>query len=117
LPEPTETGPRLSGALTVTLTPGSLLERIYARRTIAETYTCSYGLNPDFQETLTSTGLHIAATDDAGEVRAVELPDRRFFLATLFLPQHSSSEDRPHPLITAYLEAALRFREELRRDT
>jgi len=91
----------------MTLAPGSRLHRIYGRPTIAETFTCSYGLNPDFQAALTTAGLKLTATDDAGEVRAVEIPDHRFFLATLFLPQYASTPDEPHPLITAYLEAAL----------
>jgi CTP synthase (UTP-ammonia lyase) len=32
-----------------------------------------------------------------------------FYVATLFLPQISSSPERPHPLIVAYLRAALAF--------
>lgn len=36
----------------------------------------------------------------------VELPDRRFYLATLFVPQLGSQPDSPHPLILAYLRAA-----------
>ena len=44
--------------------------------------------------------------DANGEARMVELPDRRFFIATLFLPQHNSAPDHPHPLIVAFLRAA-----------
>ncbi len=101
---------RLSGTLTVTLAPGSLLGRIYRQRTIAEAYNCNYGLNPIFRARLVAAGLRITGVDDAGDVRAVELPAHRFFVATLFQPQGSSAAGRPHPLITAYLEAALRFR-------
>jgi CTP synthase (UTP-ammonia lyase) len=37
----------------------------------------------------------------------VELTGRRFFMATLFLPQLSSTPTTPHPIIMAYLQAAL----------
>ena len=35
-----------------------------------------------------------------------ELPDRRFYLATLFLPQLASTESAPHPLVVAFVGAA-----------
>jgi CTP synthase (UTP-ammonia lyase) len=43
-------------------------------------------------------------------VRAIELPRHRFFVATLFQPQLSSTAEEPHPLILAYLEAAGAFK-------
>jgi CTP synthase (UTP-ammonia lyase) len=39
----------------------------------------------------------------------MELMNHRFFVATLFLPQLSSSPATPHPLIMAYLRAAAVF--------
>lgn len=57
---------------------------------------------PDF----TAAGLQLTAFDDNGELRAIELPGDRFFMATLFQPQLSSTEARPHPLIVAYLNAS-----------
>lgn len=40
------------------------------------------------------------------EIRAVELPNHRFFIATLFQPQLSSKPGTPHPLIVQFLRAA-----------
>jgi hypothetical protein len=48
----------------------------------------------------------VVGVDRDGEARVLELPGRRFFIATLFVPQLSSSPNSPHPLITAYLRAA-----------
>jgi CTP synthase (UTP-ammonia lyase) len=48
----------------------------------------------------------MSATDATGAVRAVELPGKRFFLGTLFIPQFSSAEKAPHPVVTAFLHAA-----------
>jgi CTP synthase (UTP-ammonia lyase) len=57
-------------------------------------------------EPLIRNGLVISGTDQDGEARIVELPSLRFFVATLFVPQTSSASGAPHPLISAYLQAA-----------
>ena len=49
----------------------------------------------------------VAATDDSGEVRAVERQDHPFFVATLCQPQLSSWPGRPHPLWSAFVAAVL----------
>ena len=49
----------------------------------------------------------VAATDDDGEVRAVERPDHPFFVATLYQPQLTSSHERPHPIWTGFVDAVL----------
>jgi CTP synthase (UTP-ammonia lyase) len=106
VPERAAGAPALSGTLTVRLLPDSLIGRVLGQSVIAEAYSCSYELNPDFQDALVAHGLRITAVDDTGAVRAVELPDRRFFVATLFQPQRASREGRPHALIAAFIEAA-----------
>ena len=53
-------------------------------------------------------GLRPAAFDDRGELRAVELPDHPFFVATLYQPQLSSTDERPHPVIVEFVAAASR---------
>jgi CTP synthase (UTP-ammonia lyase) len=49
------------------------------------------------------------ARAEHGEARAVELYAHPFFVATLFQPQLSSSPDKPHPLVTAFVKAAAEF--------
>jgi CTP synthase (UTP-ammonia lyase) len=88
----------------------SQLFRIYRRGEIDEEYTCNYELNPAFQASFEQSGLCIAARGERREVRAVELSERVFFVATLFMPQLSSTATSPHPLITAFLNAAHAFR-------
>jgi CTP synthase (UTP-ammonia lyase) len=39
----------------------------------------------------------------------VEISDHSFYVGTLYQPQLSSAPDSPHPLIVAYLRAALDF--------
>jgi CTP synthase (UTP-ammonia lyase) len=96
----------------VRVVPGSRAGHAYGRATSEEEYYCTFGLNPAYQALLHDGGLRVVGVDQDGEARIVELADRRFFLATLFLPQLTSALGRPHPLITAYLTAAGRFRAE-----
>jgi CTP synthase (UTP-ammonia lyase) len=50
----------------------------------------------------------VAGVDaEDGDVRVMRLTDHPFFVLTLFVPQTSSSPDRPHPLILGFLRAAL----------
>jgi CTP synthase (UTP-ammonia lyase) len=95
---------------TITLLPGTLAHRMYGKGEATEHFVCNYGLNPAYREILSQGGLTIAGIDASEEVRIVELSAHRFFLATLFLPQMSSTLIRPHSLIVAYLQAAQNFK-------
>jgi CTP synthase (UTP-ammonia lyase) len=97
----------LSGTLAISIVPGTLLARILGRTDIREAYTCSYELNPEYRDTLVAAGLRVSGIDVDGAVRAVELPDHRFYVATLFQPQRASEPGCPHPLVAAFLRAAL----------
>jgi CTP synthase (UTP-ammonia lyase) len=94
---------------TITLLPGTLAYQAYGKTEVTEQFACNYGLNPAYRAPMSHAGLKIVGTDAADEVRLVELSAHRFFIATLFLPQLSSSPARPHPLIMAYLQAAQNF--------
>jgi CTP synthase (UTP-ammonia lyase) len=91
--------------MAVQLSADSRAAQLYGRTEISERYYCNFGLNPKHQQLLDDGGLRVVGVD--GEARVLELPDRRFFVATLFVPQLSSSPESPHPLITAYLRAAV----------
>ena len=100
----------------IKIVPGSLVHRAYGREEVTEQFACSYGLNPQFREKVGTGKLKITGVDVEGEARIVELSDHPFYVATLFLPQISSKPDRPHPLIVAYLRAALAFHNARRND-
>jgi CTP synthase (UTP-ammonia lyase) len=97
--------PRLNGAGVARPVPGSLVERLCGSADLAGEYFCSFETNPDFLPRWEAAGLRVAARGEQGELRAFELPQNRFFVATLFQPQLSSSYDRPHPLVTGLLAA------------
>jgi CTP synthase (UTP-ammonia lyase) len=81
----------------------------YGRDEVVEQFRCNFGLNPAYRALVTSGPLTVAGVDRGGEVRVVELMHHRFFVATLFLPQLVSRPEAAHPLITAYLRAAVAF--------
>jgi len=91
----------------IRLVDGSRLASIYAASEIEETYHCRYGLNPSLEHLISDSSLRISGRDAAGEVRAFELVDHPFFLCTLFQPERSALVDRRHPLMDAFVSAAL----------
>lgn len=93
----------------IKITPGTHAHRVYEKEEVAEQFRCNYGLNPAYRDQIGNGELQVVGVDPDGEARVVELSHHRFFIATLFLPQFSSSPDMPHPLIVAYLKAALAF--------
>lgn len=90
----------------VRLHPGSRIARAYGSTETHESYHCSYGLNPAFRAELASGPLTVTATDEDGDVRAVELSDHPFFVATLFQPERAALEGRAPPLVAAFAKAA-----------
>jgi CTP synthase (UTP-ammonia lyase) len=87
--------------------PGSRLSALLGVEATVEQFRCNFGLNPLYRERVLGGALRAAALGENSEVRAVELDGHPFFIATLFLPQMSSSPAAPHPLLVAYLQAAI----------
>ena len=92
--------PKLSGAVPeIRLRPGSYLQSFYGKNqeTVTEEFFCNFEINPDFEWAAMEAGFPVVARGPQGEIRAIESPTHRFFLATLFQPQLSSTEKKPHP--------------------
>jgi CTP synthase (UTP-ammonia lyase) len=104
-PVPTAGGPRLDGQGTARPAPDTLFAPICGAQDLRGEYFCSFETNAAFIPRWLAAGLRIAAYGSDGDMRAFELPSRRFLVATLFQPQLSSSIDRPHPIIDGYLRA------------
>jgi CTP synthase (UTP-ammonia lyase) len=93
--------------MAVQIEPDSVAARAYGSFTAEENYYCNFGMNPAYQQKLHDAGLHITGWDADKEARIVELPDHPFYLGTLFVPQSRSTETSPHPVILAFVSAAL----------
>ncbi len=94
-------------AETVRIVRRTRAHQAYGKEEAVEKFRCGYGLNPAYRDAVEDGGLDLAGLGPEGEVRIVELPTHPFFVATLFLPQLSSSPEAPHPLIAAYLKEAV----------
>lgn len=102
--------PKLNGAGVALPVPGTKLAALCGEEDLVGEYFCSYETNPDFVARWEAAGLRVAARGEDGEMRAFELSDKPFFMATLFQPQLSSSYQRPHPVIVGFLLACLASR-------
>ena len=87
--------------------PGSRLRTIYGRDSANEEYHCNYGLNPRYALRLQCGPLKIAARDDEGAVRAVELDEHPFFIGTLFQPERAALREQTPPLVKAFVRAVV----------
>jgi CTP synthase (UTP-ammonia lyase) len=85
---------------------GTRLARAYGVESAVEGYHCSYGLNPLYEERLRNDPLQVAARDDAGSIRAVELTGNQFFVATLFQPERAALRGQVPPIVRSFLAAA-----------
>ena len=93
----------------IELQADTMAYQVYGKEETVEKYSCNYSLNPEYQEQISQGKLKVVGRNGEGAVRVIELEERRFFLASLFLPQMSSAAGRPHPMIMKYLEEALKF--------
>jgi CTP synthase (UTP-ammonia lyase) len=110
LPNRRAGGPKGSGDERLKILAGTRLRSICGSADAFEQYFCNYGVNEEYEKRFQAAGLRVSARGALGETRAVELPDHRFFIATLFQPQLSSRPEAPHRIWLAFLRAALRFR-------
>jgi CTP synthase (UTP-ammonia lyase) len=102
-----EGAPRLWGKLKIRVIQSSAAYSIYKKVEIKEPFNCNYELNPAFRGRLERHGLKVSGESADGGARIIELPDRRFYIATGFQPQRASEINKPHPLIIAWLQAAV----------
>lgn len=95
----------LEGGGVVRPLAGTRLAAAYGAGEVEEEYLCSYGVNPDLRVALVAGPLREAATDLAGDLRAVELDGHPFFVATLFQPERAALRGALPPLVAAFVGA------------
>jgi CTP synthase (UTP-ammonia lyase) len=112
--------PRLSGTSPeIRLRPGSYLQSFYGKdeETATEEFFCNFEVNPDYEWCAMEAGFPVVARGAQGEIRAIESPASRFFLATLFQPQLTSTETNPHPIVIAFVQAAADWKKQKLEDS
>src|SRR6202521_3061783 len=109
VPDRDGNAPKLSGKVPeIRLRPGSYLQSFYGRdkEVVTEEFFCNFEVNPDYEWCAMEAGFPVVARGTNGEIRALESPTHRFYIATLFQPQLSSKPGKPHPLVLAFVQAA-----------
>lgn len=107
VPDRKKGAPKLSGAVPeIRLRPGSYLHSFYTQDVVTEEFFCNFEVNPDYEWAAMEAGFPVVARGPQGEIRAIESPTHRFYMATLFQPQLSSKPGKPHPLVLAFVQAA-----------
>lgn len=91
----------------IRLDPASRLAAICGTLELEETYHCRFGLDPRHRARFAGSALRIVGEDMAGEPRAFELSGHPFFVGTAFQPERAGLEGRAHPIVTAFVRAAL----------
>lgn len=87
--------------------------QVYGKQTIHERHRHRYEVNNDYRAILTRNGMKLCGLSPDGRVvEMLELPDHPFFIATQGHPELKSRPNRPHPLFSHFVKAALQYKEE-----
>lgn len=91
---------------------GTQTAKLYGSNTISERHRHRYEFNPAYREQLESAGLKISAVSaKEGLVEVVEIPSHPFFIGAQFHPEFQSKPNRPHPIFSGFVAAALAHHE------
>ncbi len=100
------------GAYPCRLAEKSVAQEAYGVTDISERHRHRYEFNREFEKTLTEHGLRLTGqTPDGVYVEICEVADHPWYLGCQFHPEFKSKPLEPHPLFTAFLGAALEYRE------
>jgi CTP synthase len=101
------------GSYPAVLGDGSVVSGLYGATTVDERHRHRFEVNNAYREQLAAAGMHWSGTSPDGRlVEFLELPDHPFFVATQAHPELRSRPNRPHPLFSGLVSAAVRHRRE-----
>ncbi len=92
------------------LQPNTISASLYKADVINERHRHRYEMNNEFRAILQEKGLVVSGTSPDGElVEIVELNQdvHPFFVASQFHPEFQSKPNRPHPLFSGFIDAAI----------
>jgi len=89
----------------IRLLAGSRVAEAYGALHAQERYRCRYGLRKELEAEVFAGPLKVSGYDDEDEVRAMELQEHPFFVATLFQPERAALQGDTPPLVRAFVQA------------
>ena len=88
----------------IRLIPGRYLAKLYGSERIDGIVRCGLFVNQEYWRQLKQTGLELLATSlDRGRIFAFRLSNHVFYMGVAYLPQLSSPEEGPEPLLKDFL--------------
>ena len=96
------------GSYDCVLLDGTKVSAIYGQRDIKERHRHRYEVNIDYKDVLEKSGLVFSGMSPDGVLpEIVERPDHPWFVGVQFHPELKSKPFDPHPLFTAFIQAAV----------
>ncbi len=100
------------GAYDCELKKDSLAHKIYGSDIISERHRHRYEFNSDYLSEFEKAGLIASGYNpQTGLVEIVELPTHPFFIGVQFHPEYKSTPEKPSPIFTALVKAAIQRHE------
>ena len=91
----------------------SIVARAYGTETIVERHRHRYEFNNTYQMDLEAAGLRVAGRSmDGNLVEIIEIPAHPWFVGCQFHPEFTSTPRDGHPLFTAFVRAALAYKQQ-----
>ncbi len=101
------------GSYPCILDKSSKAYKLYKQETIHERHRHRYEVNNDYRNALSEHGMLLSGLSPDGRiVEMIELPSHPWFLATQAHPELKSRPNRPHPLFSGFISAALSYKQE-----
>lgn len=96
------------GAYACQLKKGSKISEAYQSESIQERHRHRYEFNNKYLADFESAGMIATGKNpETGLVEVVEIPSHPWFVGAQYHPEYKSTVDKPHPLFTAFIKAAV----------
>ena len=97
------------GAYPCVLKDDSIAAQVYGNTEIAERHRHRYEFNNTYREEFEKAGMDIVGLSPNGKyVEVVEIKNHPYFVACQYHPEFKSRPNRPHPLFTGWIKAAIK---------
>lgn len=106
------------GAYDCELLPDSLAAKAYGKTLVSERHRHRFEFNGDYRERFEEAGMRCVGQNPRTHlVEVVEIPGKRWFLGTQYHPEYSSTVLEPNPLFLSFVNAAIKYRQQVRENS
>ena len=96
------------GAYPCRIKKNTIMHKSYQCDEISERHRHRYEFNNEFREIFEDNGVIFSGTSPNGRlVEAIELPNKKFFVAVQYHPEFKSRPNNAHPLFREFISATL----------